>query len=177
MSIIESFETMESLSTLTFGEDYADRILRLLITDMIPTHYREYGTGLVMTLFGTLSVVTASMESGKDTLPRLRVQFYDDWAKAASFVDPGDILILKGFRLVRFPVVEDGLPPNSREYEDRRFFVVPIAKASELRAIQKCPETGVTSEVTVSSAMLEEPRVRVMPVQLSSVGYSDTRTK
>lgn len=177
MSIVECFETTESLSSLAFGVDYPDRVLRLLITDMVSTHYREYGSGLVMSLLGTFSVVPISTENHKDDLPRLRVQFYDDWAKAASFVDPGDILILKGFRLVRFPVVEDGLPSNACKNEDRKFFVVPIPKESVFRAIQKCPDTGLTSEVTVNAGILEEPRVRVMPVQAACACSSDVRTK
>lgn len=176
MSIVESFETSESLSTLDFGVDYPDRVLRLLITDSIHTHYREYCNGLVMSLFGTFSAASPSNNEEKAETFALRVQFYDDWATAAGFVDPGDILILKGFRKVRFPVVEDGLLLSTRANEARRFFVVPIPKKSVLRAIQKCLDTGLTSEVTVDAELLEEPRVRVMPVQPSCICASDVKT-
>lgn len=170
MSVVESYETAESLSSLAMG-CHPTRLLRFLITDSVPTHMREYSDGLVMSLFGTMG--PNAQEA------RLRLNFYDEWATAASFTEPGDIIIMKGFRLVPFPEISDGLPPpppprGGKAPEDKRFFVVPIPHSTVFRAIQKDPDTSLTSEVTVDpSCGLDEAKVRVMPVQPSVVCASD----
>eukprot|EP00796_Vickermania_ingenoplastis_P004628 gene4629-3333_t len=169
--VVESYETAQTLAALPTGVPMPGRTLRLLVTDMVRTHVREYGDGLVMTIFGSLRA------NPGDDEPRLRINLYNEWATAASFADAGDILLLKGFRLVKFPEVADGLPPRppprAGKAEDRRFFVVPIPSASVLRVIQKDPDTGVTSEVTVDPACMDEPKVRVMPIQPSPACPSD----
>lgn len=172
MSIAESYETLQSLATLAKNVDHSKRYLRLLITEVLPTRSREYVGGLVMSLFGTIRAPPVAEE------PRLRVQFCNEWANAGSLADPGDIMILQGFRLIEFPQVVDGFPSEVSSAPlktEKRFFVVPIPGVSIFRVIQKDPDTGITSEVTVDSHTFDDPRVRVMPVQPADVCASHIR--
>lgn len=171
MSIAELYETPESLSALALDTNYPTRCLRFQLVDLIPSHQREYGGGLVRTLFGRMKLPSAEQPSP----PVLRLHFFDEWAAAVSFLEVGDLLILKGFRLLKFPTANDlaavtphtvrtgGSSPSSTE--ERGFFIVPLPTVSVARGIQRSPDTGVTTEVRVDAASLEEVIVRVLPTQ------------
>lgn len=154
MSILEVYETSASLRELPRGVPLPRSSVRCVVAKTIATRFREFAVGVVFTVEGTLRTGC----QGELPENKVHINFYDDWAHGASFIDPGDIIIVKGFTVVPSPSVACDVPAPTVPY-----YIVPLAKKSSLRVLQE-GEQGDTMEVTVTPESFDMPRVRVLPL-------------
>ncbi|CAD2218705.1 hypothetical protein AGDE_04538 [Angomonas deanei] len=140
-----AFESLEQLKEMALGVPFLPKTVVIHVTRVIPTRARENVLGNVFTAIGSIS------ESDKSTV---WVQFFDEWALGASFVEAGDKVILTNFAAI-----------PTHESEDQRLLITPHGTGAVLRVHQE-DENG-TMEITVTPQSFESPAIR-------KVAYTET---
>lgn len=157
MSALEIYESADSLKALAREMPLSSNIVRCLVTGTIPTRPCEFRSGLVFTATGSLRKHTAGVNGDEGTV---RLNFYDEWAHAASFMDAGDVLILKGFAIHKSTGMAGGI--LSAADQPAETVLVALQASSSLRVLQPA-DLGDTMEVSVGPKNFDAPCVRVLP--------------
>lgn len=159
MSLLEVYETADSLRQLKRNEPLKANVVRCLVTSTIPTRPREFRPGVVFTAMGVLRIGTGgNVNAAENTI---KINFYNEWAHAASFMEKDDVILLKGFIIVEAPQLPVVVTPQDRAAAHETCLVA-LESGSTLRVLQP-GEQGDTMEVTVTPDSFEVPCVRVLP--------------
>lgn len=158
MSVLEVYESAESLKRLRRNEPLHSNVVRCLVTGTVSTRPRECRPGVVFTALGVLRLGADSAVSAQEH--SVRINFYDEWARGASFMEKGDVIILKGFVIVDVPQLPVAVAPGDVAPAD--LCLAALESQSSLRVLQP-EEHGDTMEVTVTPGNFEAPCVRVLP--------------
>ncbi|KAF8282910.1 hypothetical protein TcG_05961 [Trypanosoma cruzi] len=147
--------TLSELAKLPRGVPHGGKTLMCRAERVFASRPREFCAGRVFNLSCRL-LDGDYKEHCEEEYAHL--YFYDDWAFAASFIEEGDIVILKGFTVHDIPCI-------GGEEPEFPFFVAPIATSSTLRVLQSGLNDDVM-EVMVKADRLDVPCVRVLPKTL-----------
>lgn len=161
MSMQSLYETPTSLKKLATNVAHAKHLLRCVVCSAIPLRCCEFNDSQVFTVVGRLSSApSASRNAAIYTQANdVRINFYGEWAIAASFVDPGDVVILEGFELYDVP---SKLLQSSPKTPKDQVLVRPLPTSSKLRVLQK-GLGGDIMEVTVGPDSSHLPLIRGLP--------------
>ncbi|KEG14775.1 hypothetical protein DQ04_00311110 [Trypanosoma grayi] len=152
---LELYVTLLELAKLTRGEPNGEKVLMCRAEKVCASRPREFHSGRVFNLGGRL--LDGDYKVGCEA-SYANLYFYDEWAFAASFIEVGDIVVLKGFTVQNTPQIGDG----DVEFP---FFITPVFHSSTLRVLQSGVQ-GDIMEVVVKAGALDVPCVRVLPKTL-----------
>lgn len=162
MSRVEKFITEEQLALAERSGDSFMDSLCCRVERIIAPRQREFSDGVVFTIVAHHLTKPECTDLGG----KLRLNFYDGWASAASFVDPDNVLILRGWCMMpSFPSLKTENSDAAAATEpsgQRCVLVTEDIKDASLRVIQP-GEAGDRMEVTVSATHFDVPCVRVLP--------------
>lgn len=138
------------LPFLPRGKDEVSREVACIVTRVQMTRAREFvKDGVVFNFDGTDL-------TSKETI---HMYFYDDWARAASFVSVGDEVILQGFQL--HDVATTPLGSSSGSGGDAMLIVTPSSGLSSLLTVAQPAEQGDVIDVVVNPAQFDNPTAKV----------------
>ena len=133
------------LQFLPRDKDEINREIACVVTRVQMTRAREFiKDGVVFNFEGTDL-------TSKDTV---HIYFYDDWARAASFVSVGDEVILQGFCL-------HDVPTSLRAGSETMMIVTPSAGLTSLLTVAQPAEQGDVIDVIVNPAQFDNPTAKV----------------
>ncbi|RNF23492.1 uncharacterized protein Tco025E_02784 [Trypanosoma conorhini] len=152
---LEIYVALSELAKLPRGVPHAGKTLMCRAEKVCASRPREFHSGRLFNLSGRLLDGDHKEHCEEDYA---HLYFYNDWAFAASFIEEGDIVILKGFTLHDAPCIGE----DEAEFP---FFITPIKASSTLRVLQNGLQEDVM-EVMLRADRLELPCVRVLPKTL-----------
>ncbi|ESL08833.1 hypothetical protein TRSC58_03458 [Trypanosoma rangeli SC58] len=152
---LEIYVALSELATLPRGVPHSAKTLMCRAEKVSASRLREFHSERLFNLSGRLLDGDHKEHSEVDYA---HLYFYSDWALAASFIEEGDIVILKGFTLHDTPRIGG----DEAEFP---FFITPIKTSSTLRVLQNGLQDDVM-EVMVGADRLDLPCVRVLPKTL-----------
>ncbi|CAJ1030321.1 hypothetical protein NXY56_004573 [Leishmania guyanensis] len=158
---MESYETDASLEQLPKDVELPELVLRCTVVAAIPLRTCEFGDDKVFTIVGSVAPCTpsAGTAAGKT---RLRINFYNSWGAAAAFMDPGDVILLRGFSLLHVPTHARCGDLASTAPDSPLLFVRPLPSTSTLRVLQR-GEKKLVMEVSVSPENWDAVGMRSLP--------------
>ncbi|KAG5500633.1 hypothetical protein JKF63_03729 [Porcisia hertigi] len=170
---MESYETYARLQRLPKGTEFPELVLRCTVVAAIPFRVCEFGDDKVFTVIGSVAPCTSDAGAVAKKTP-LRINFYNSWGAAASFLDPGDVILLQGFSILNVPPYASGSRAERLKSDPMPIFVRPIQSKSTLRVLQK-GEKGLVMEVSVTPDDLDSFSVRGLPVS-DTINHTYART-
>ncbi|AYU80472.1 hypothetical protein conserved [Leishmania donovani] len=158
---MESYETDASLEQLPKGVEFPELVLRCTVVAAIPLRICEFGDDKVFTVVGSVAPCTPGA-CAATKMRLLRINFYNSWGAAAAFMDPGDVILLRGFCLLDVPPHTSGGGAARSASEPQLLFVRPLPSKSTLRVLQKGGKELVM-EVAVSPENWDAISMRSLP--------------
>lgn len=166
---MEAYETDASLAQLPKEAAYPELVLRCTVMDAVPLRACEFNDDKVFTVVGSVAP-SSPTDMTTATKALVRINFYNAWAAAAAFMDPGDVILLRGFAVIDVPpnvggynAANAGAALSSQSPMVRAPLVVrPLQVESTLRVLQK-GEKNTVMEVSVSPENWDAVGVRSLP--------------
>ncbi|GET90246.1 hypothetical protein, conserved [Leishmania tarentolae] len=159
--MMESYQTDASLKQLPKGVEFPDLVLRCTALATIPLRTCEFGEDKVFTVVGSVAPCTPGTEvTAKTRL--LRINFYNSWGAAAAFMDPGDVILLRGFCLLDVPPHINGSGAARSSSDPKLLYLRPLSSKSTLRVLQRGGKELVM-EVAVTPENWDAIGMRTLP--------------
>ncbi|KAK7195053.1 hypothetical protein NESM_000428100 [Novymonas esmeraldas] len=158
---MEAYETDASLAQLPKGAEFPELILRCTVIAAVALRPCEFSDDKVFTVLGSVAPRTVTADTTAASAS-VRINFYNAWAAAAAFLDPGDVLLLCGFSVQDTPRCAGGGGNGGWSSAPPPVFVRPLLSSSTLRVLQR-GEKELVMEVSVSPQNWDAVGVRGLP--------------
>lgn len=151
---MEEYVTDSTLSQLPVNTAYPDLTLRCVVLATVPLRTCEFSDEKVFTTVGSVAPLSLSNGGAAACTKPVRINFYGAWGMAASFLDPGDVVILNGFVRLAAPLTSTSASPSPSLSPP--VFVCPVSESDggALRVLQPS-RGGDVMEVLVSPSSMD----------------------